>query len=120
MPPAIPFPAFARAKSRSIASLRSRGRHSPALTIGIRREDPLRVWERRCPLTPDAVKFLVEEQNVNVLVQPCERRIYPMNDFIKVCTTLFFPFVPMVRINGHRNFPSRLVPVHIRRYPLPT
>ena len=47
--------------------------HSPKLTIGIRKEDPARVWERRCPLTPDAVHRLVKEENVKVLVEDCER-----------------------------------------------
>ncbi|KAH8105477.1 Saccharopine dehydrogenase-domain-containing protein [Cristinia sonorae] len=53
------------------------------LTIGIRREDPHRIWERRCPLTPDAVHDLVHKEGVNVLVQDCERRVWTTNDFIK-------------------------------------
>lgn len=54
------------------------------LTIGIRREDPERIWERRCPLTPDAVQELVEKDGVDVLVQPCERRVFTSSDFLKV------------------------------------
>ena len=57
---------------------------SPKLTLGIRREDPLRIWERRCPLTPDAVHELVHEHGVDVLVQPCDRRVFTSNDFLKV------------------------------------
>lgn len=57
---------------------------APKLTIGIRREDPLRLWERRCPLTPDAVHELVQKDGVEVLVQPCERRVFTANDFLQV------------------------------------
>ncbi len=54
------------------------------VTIGIRREDPRRVWERRAPLTPDAVAELVSRDNVRVLVQECERRVFPLEEYIHV------------------------------------
>lgn len=60
------------------------------LTVGIRREDPTRIWERRCPLTPDAVHELVHKDGVDVLIQPCERRVFTANDFIKVRPRLSF------------------------------
>ncbi|KAI0075026.1 hypothetical protein K474DRAFT_1647191 [Panus rudis PR-1116 ss-1] len=53
------------------------------LTLGIRREDPTRIWERRCPLTPDAVQELIEEEDVQVLVQDCARRVFPTEQFTK-------------------------------------
>ncbi|KAG9312632.1 Saccharopine dehydrogenase-domain-containing protein [Chiua virens] len=56
---------------------------SSKLTIGIRRENPSRIWERRCPLTPDAVESLVHEQNVDVLIQDCDRRVFPIDQFVK-------------------------------------
>jgi alpha-aminoadipic semialdehyde synthase len=46
------------------------------VTIGIRREDPGRKWERRVPLTPDAVAELVGQDKVRVLIQECERRVF--------------------------------------------
>lgn len=52
--------------------------------LGIRREDPQRIWERRCPLTPEAVERLVQEDGIEVLVQPCERRVFRTEDFVKV------------------------------------
>jgi alpha-aminoadipic semialdehyde synthase len=55
-----------------------------SLTLGIRQEDPSRIWERRAPLTPDAVKSLVEEDGVEVLVQPCARRVYPISSYLAV------------------------------------
>lgn len=44
-------------------------------TLGMRREDPRRVWERRAPLTPDAVKTLAKDHTVEV--EACERRCFP-------------------------------------------
>lgn len=63
--------------------LNARGAHarsSSGLTIGIRREDPARIWERRCPLTPEAIHELVTKEGVNVVVQPCERRVFTMRE----------------------------------------
>jgi len=56
------------------------------VTIGIRREDPGRIWERRVPLTPDAVAELISRDNVRVLVQECERRVFPLQEYIRVRT----------------------------------
>ncbi|KAA1474028.1 hypothetical protein DENSPDRAFT_780814 [Dentipellis sp. KUC8613] len=55
--------------------------HSGQVTIGIRREDPARVWERRAPLTPSTVAELVERDGVRVLVQDCERRVFPIGEY---------------------------------------
>lgn len=63
-------------------------RLSSSLTIGIRREDPGRLWERRCPITPDAIRELVQDAGVKVLVQDCDRRIWTREEFIKVCLVL--------------------------------
>ena len=54
------------------------------VTIGIRREDPARKWERRAPLTPDAVAELVSHDKVRVLIQECERRVFPVDEYIRV------------------------------------
>ncbi|KAF8574094.1 hypothetical protein K439DRAFT_1642441 [Ramaria rubella] len=51
------------------------------LTIGLRREDPARIWERRCPLTPSAVEELVQDAGVRVLVQDCNRRVFGTHEF---------------------------------------
>ncbi|OAX41805.1 hypothetical protein K503DRAFT_863595 [Rhizopogon vinicolor AM-OR11-026] len=51
--------------------------------VGIRREDPSRIWERRCPVTPDEVAQLVQRLNVDVLIQDCDRRVFPIDHFIK-------------------------------------
>ncbi len=44
--------------------------------IGIRRED-INPFERRCPLTPSDVGRLRQEYNVQTVVQPSPRRIFP-------------------------------------------
>lgn len=70
------------------ASLHS-GRHARfsatrlVSTLGIRREDPSRIWERRVPLTPKAVQSLISE-GVRVLIQPCARRVFPTEEYVKV------------------------------------
>lgn len=51
--------------------------------VGIRAEDAKRVWERRAPLTPDAVEELVSG-GARVLVQSCEKRIFPDAAYRKV------------------------------------
>ncbi|PIC37692.1 hypothetical protein B9Z55_016231 [Caenorhabditis nigoni] len=49
-------------------------------TIGIRRET-VNAWERRAPLAPTHVKRLTKS-GVNVLIQPSNRRAYPIQDYI--------------------------------------
>lgn len=56
---------------------------STTATLGIRAEDPKRLWERRCPLTPDAVASLTA-QGVDVVVQPCNRRVFVDKEFVAV------------------------------------
>ncbi|KXN82807.1 Alpha-aminoadipic semialdehyde synthase, mitochondrial [Leucoagaricus sp. SymC.cos] len=53
------------------------------LTLGLRREDPHRIWERRAALTPDAVNQLVEGEGVEVVVEPCERRVFTNREYEK-------------------------------------
>lgn len=63
---------------------RSYASQTTPVTIGIRREDPGRKWERRVPLTPDAVAELVSHEKVRVLIQECERRVFPVDEYIRV------------------------------------
>lgn len=50
-------------------------------TFAIRREDNS-VWERRAPLAPHHVRSLVK-QGFKVIVQPSNRRAYPMQVSLK-------------------------------------
>lgn len=45
-------------------------------TLAIRREDNS-VWERRAPLSPSDIRHLIK-QDINVIVQPSNRRAYSM------------------------------------------
>lgn len=49
--------------------------------IAIRREDQS-VWERRAPLSPANVKRLTSKENLKVIVQPSNRRAYPMQAYL--------------------------------------
>ncbi|KAJ7095979.1 Saccharopine dehydrogenase-domain-containing protein [Mycena belliarum] len=53
------------------------------LVVGLRREDPTRIWERRSPLTPDVVKRLVSEHDVKVHVEHCDRRVFRDHEFVQ-------------------------------------
>lgn len=53
------------------------------LSIGIRREDKSR-WERRSPLTPEAVKDLIDQTGTQVYIQPSTKRIFTDNAYVKV------------------------------------
>ncbi|KAJ7043988.1 Saccharopine dehydrogenase-domain-containing protein [Mycena alexandri] len=54
-----------------------------SVVVGLRREDPTRIWERRSPLTPDAVKRLVSERNVAVHVEHCDRRVFRDHEYVQ-------------------------------------
>ncbi|EJD00287.1 uncharacterized protein FOMMEDRAFT_126943 [Fomitiporia mediterranea MF3/22] len=79
------------------------GRRRPAL--GIRREDPARIWERRCPLTPEAVERLVHEDGVDVYVQPCERRVWKDGEFVKAGAKIHPTLSPADIILGIKETP---------------
>ncbi|XP_054713377.1 alpha-aminoadipic semialdehyde synthase, mitochondrial-like isoform X2 [Uloborus diversus] len=64
-----------KAKSKNVERQKSTGK-----IIAIRREDAS-VWERRAPLAPQQVKQLTKS-GVKVLVQPSNRRAYPMQAYI--------------------------------------
>ncbi|KAF9067905.1 Saccharopine dehydrogenase-domain-containing protein [Rhodocollybia butyracea] len=61
------------------------------LVIGIRREDPSRIWERRVPLTPEDVRDIIKsfrnEQrgiDLEIHIQPCSRRIFTNEQYSAV------------------------------------
>ncbi|KAF8183637.1 hypothetical protein BJ912DRAFT_928061 [Pholiota molesta] len=56
--------------------------------IGIRAEDPARIWERRAPLTPDAVYALTSSGRAKVEVVSCGRRVYKDNEYRKAGATI--------------------------------
>ncbi|KZS87672.1 hypothetical protein SISNIDRAFT_398299, partial [Sistotremastrum niveocremeum HHB9708] len=75
------------------------------ITLGIRREDPERIWERRAPLTPDAVASLIREENVRVLIQDCARRIFPTSAYIKAGAVVHDTLEPAHIVVGIKEVP---------------
>lgn len=58
-------------------------------TIGIRRESKGK-WERRAPLTPEAVSSLIKDSNgdIKFLVETCNKRIFSDEEYKKVGTNI--------------------------------
>lgn len=54
------------------------GRNKPCLAI---RRETVNPWERRAPLAPAHVKKLTKN-GIRVLVQPSNRRAFPMQDYV--------------------------------------
>lgn len=75
------------------------------VTIGIRREDPGRKWERRVPLTPDAVAELVGQDKVRVLIQQCERRVFPVDEYIRAGAEVHSTLAPAHLVLGIKETP---------------
>ncbi|KAF5338828.1 hypothetical protein D9758_012081 [Tetrapyrgos nigripes] len=73
---------------KSTMNLKNIARSRVPLTVGIRREDPCRIWERRAPLTPDAVNDLVERRGVQVHVEQCDRRIFTDKEYEQAGATI--------------------------------
>ncbi|KAF9815156.1 hypothetical protein IEO21_04774 [Rhodonia placenta] len=104
------MPMLRRAPFRLIRASSTRPYHATPscaakLTIGIRREDPQRIWERRCPLTPDAVNRLVEQDDVDVLIQECDRRVWSTGEFVKAGAKIHPTLAPAHIIMGIKETP---------------
>ncbi|KAG8905005.1 hypothetical protein FRB99_000878 [Tulasnella sp. 403] len=97
--------AFSRTKPATVKRVFSRqASTSPKVVLGVRKEDPGRLWERRCPVTPDAVNDLVRE-GVEVLIQPCERRVWPNEEFVKAGATIHPTLSPANIVIGIKETP---------------
>lgn len=83
------------------------------VTIGIRREDPARLWERRVPLTPQAVATLVRDSNVEVVVQSCDRRVFKDSEYEAVSFPVSFAIV-FILDSASRYLHTRDSPIYDR------
>ena len=46
-------------------------------------------WERRCPLTPQHVRELLQKKkNLRILVQPCQRRVFAAQEYQRAGATI--------------------------------
>ncbi|EPZ32733.1 Alanine dehydrogenase/PNT, NAD(H)-binding domain-containing protein [Rozella allomycis CSF55] len=62
-------------------------RYFSTFTIGIRKEAKNR-WESRAPLIPAHVSQLIKETKAKVIVQPCTKRVFPNESYIKAGATV--------------------------------
>jgi alpha-aminoadipic semialdehyde synthase len=56
-------------------------------SIGIRRETKS-PWERRCPVTPELARRLISSADIDILIQPSARRIFPDLEYTRAGATL--------------------------------
>ncbi|KAI8139537.1 Saccharopine dehydrogenase-domain-containing protein [Fennellomyces sp. T-0311] len=79
-------------------------------SLGIRREDKSR-WERRAPLTPEAVRDLVNQTGARIYVQPSTKRIFPDSAYAKAGAILSEDLSAADIIVGIKEVPeSKLIP----------
>jgi len=57
-------------------------------------------WERRSPITPEHVKQLVQEHDINVLVQPSRKRVFTDLEFQRAGATITEDLAPAGAILG--------------------
>ncbi|KAF8804193.1 hypothetical protein BYT27DRAFT_7194939 [Phlegmacium glaucopus] len=79
--------------------------------VGIRREDPNRIWERRAPLTPDAVHKLTS-LNVKFHIVPCARRVFSNIDYVKAGAILVDSLSGAQIVLGIKEPPLEDLPPH--------
>uniref|UniRef100_A0A914Z7W2 Saccharopine dehydrogenase (NAD(+), L-glutamate-forming) n=1 Tax=Panagrolaimus superbus TaxID=310955 RepID=A0A914Z7W2_9BILA len=83
------------------------GRGTPCL--GIRRET-INAWERRAPLAPGHVKKLTKN-GIKVLIQPSNRRAFPIQDYISAGATVQEDLSPAQLILSVKQVPiEQLIP----------
>ncbi|ORX56155.1 hypothetical protein DM01DRAFT_1320289 [Hesseltinella vesiculosa] len=74
-------------------------------TLGLRREDKSR-WERRAPLTPDAIQRLIKETGTQVYVQPSTKRIFSDKEYKQAGAIITEDLTPADIILGIKEVPS--------------
>lgn len=77
-------------------------------SIGIRRETKSS-WERRCPVTPALVRHLVASVDVNVLIQPSARRVFPDSDYTRAGAELTTSLDEANIVVGVKEIPPELL-----------
>ncbi|KAF6756526.1 Saccharopine dehydrogenase-domain-containing protein, partial [Ephemerocybe angulata] len=88
---------------------------SKRIVLGIRREDPKRVWERRAPLTPsDVAGLLRSNADVDVVVAPCERRVFRGDEYAKAGAVVSADLGGADIVLGIKEVPLDELPAHSR------
>lgn len=98
--------------ARWASSVAYAGRGQPCL--GIRRET-INAWERRAPLAPGHVKKL-SKGGVRVLIQPSNRRAFPIQDYIDAGAVVREDLSPAQLIMSVKQVPvEQILPNKVRR-----
>lgn len=77
-------------------------------TIAIRREDK-NIWEKRAPLIPEHLKEIIKENNIEVIVQPFERRAFKDEEFADANTILSEDLSKSKIVFGVKEIPINLI-----------
>ncbi len=77
-------------------------------TIAIRREDK-NIWEKRVPLIPEHLKEIIKENNIEVIVQPFERRAFKDEEFADANTILSEDLSKSKIVFGVKEIPINLI-----------
>ena len=77
-------------------------------SIGIRRETKS-PWERRCPVTPELARRLISTADVDVLIQPSARRVFPDMDYTRAGATVTTSLDDANIVVGVKEIPSELL-----------
>ncbi|KAF9481464.1 hypothetical protein BDN70DRAFT_876255 [Pholiota conissans] len=80
--------------------------------IGMRAEDPARIWERRAPLTPETVYSLTSSGRAQVEVVSCARRVYKDHEYQRAGATIVPSLGPSNIVIGIKEPPLAEVDPH--------
>ncbi len=77
-------------------------------SIGVRRETKSS-WERRCPITPELARRLVSSADIEVLIQPSARRIFPDAEYTRAGATVTTSLDDANIVLGVKEIPPDLI-----------
>lgn len=77
-------------------------------TIAIRREDK-NIWEKRVPLIPEHLKEIIENHDIEVIVQPFERRAFKDAEFAEAKAVLNEDLSKSKIVFGVKEIPIELI-----------
>ena len=75
--------------------------------IGIRLEDKSR-WERRAPLSPANVRQLVEQNGIDVILQPSPVRVFPETEYEAAGATVSMDLAPASVVFAVKEIPANV------------
>jgi alpha-aminoadipic semialdehyde synthase len=77
-------------------------------SIAVRRETKS-PWEKRSPVTPDLARKLVTQSNLEILVQPSARRVFPDKEYVRAGATMSENLSDAAVVVGVKEIPPELL-----------